>query len=54
MLQGGAPAVRARQGSARGELRTGTIKDAGLPESYLARVHHRQLIDLARAHGMIP
>lgn len=35
-------------------LRVGRIKDAGVRESYLARAHHRQLMDLAREHGMLP
>lgn len=30
------------------------IKDAGMRESYLALTHHRQLMDLAREHGMLP
>ena len=36
------------------ELRVGRIKDAGMRDSYLARVHHRQLMDLAREHGLLP
>jgi serine/threonine protein kinase/tetratricopeptide (TPR) repeat protein len=34
-------------------LRAGRIEDAGMRERYLARVHHRQLIGLAREHGMV-
>jgi len=33
-------------------LRAGRIKDAGMRESYLARPPHRQLMDLAREHGL--
>jgi eukaryotic-like serine/threonine-protein kinase len=36
------------------ELRAGTIEDAELRASYLARPHHRQLLELAREHGMVP
>ncbi len=36
------------------ELRAGKIEDAEMRESYLARAPHRQLVDLAREHGMLP
>jgi hypothetical protein len=29
------------------------IQDAGMRASYLARVHHRQLVALAREHGLL-
>jgi len=48
--EGGRSALRSALEQLR--LRAGRIKDAGMRESYLARAHHRQLIDLAREHGL--
>jgi tetratricopeptide (TPR) repeat protein len=36
------------------QLRAGKIQDAEMRDSYLARAPHRQLVDLAREHGMVP
>jgi hypothetical protein len=51
-LEGGRSALRSALDQLR--LRAGRIKDAGMRESYLACAHHRQLMDLAREHGLLP
>jgi serine/threonine protein kinase/tetratricopeptide (TPR) repeat protein len=51
-LEGGRSALRSAL--AQLQLCVGMIKDAGMRESYLALTHHRQLMDLARKHGMLP
>jgi hypothetical protein len=49
---GGRSALRSALEQLR--LRVDRIDDARMRASYLARVPHRQLIDLAREHGMVP
>jgi hypothetical protein len=51
-LEGGRSALHSALEQLR--LRAGKIPDAGMRESYLARAHHCQLIDLAREHGLLP
>lgn len=36
------------------DLRVRRIEDAGVRDSYLARVPHRRLLGLARQHGLLP
>jgi hypothetical protein len=48
--EGGRSALRSTLEQLR--LCAGRIKDAGMCESYLARAPHRQLVDLARDHGL--
>jgi tetratricopeptide (TPR) repeat protein len=50
--EGGRSALRSALEQLR--LRASRIKDAGMCESYLARADHRQLMDLAGEHGLLP
>ncbi|HEX4421852.1 MAG TPA: hypothetical protein VH165_28265, partial [Kofleriaceae bacterium] len=51
-LEGGGSALQSALEQLR--LRADRIKDTGMRESYLARPHHRRLIDLAREHDLRP
>jgi serine/threonine protein kinase len=50
--EGGRSALRSALERLR--LCAGRIQDAGMRASYLARAPHRQLMDLAREHGLLP
>jgi tetratricopeptide (TPR) repeat protein len=50
--EGGRSALRSALERLR--LCAGRIKDTGMRDSYLARVPHRQVMDLAREHGLLP
>lgn len=51
-LEGGRSALRTALEQLH--LRAGKIEDAAMRESYLALAHHRQLMNLAREHDVIP
>jgi len=51
-LEGGRSALRTALEQL--QLRAGTIEDAAMRESYLALAHHRQLVNLAREHDVLP
>lgn len=50
-LEGGRSALRSALEQL--QLRAGKIEDAAMLESYLALPHHRQLVSLAREHGVL-